>query len=51
VGKSERKSPLGRPSNRWEDNIKKDQRRILRARGLDQSRFRIGANGGLLCSR
>jgi hypothetical protein len=48
VGKTERKSPLGRPNNRWEDNIKINLKHILRARGQNQSRFRIGTNGGLL---
>jgi hypothetical protein len=28
VGKHERKSPLGRPSRRWEDNIKTDLREV-----------------------
>ena len=28
VGKSERKSPLGRPRRRWEDNIKMDLKEV-----------------------
>ena len=28
VGKPERKIPLGRPSGRWEDNIKMDLREV-----------------------
>jgi hypothetical protein len=28
VGKPERKSPLGRPRRRWEDNVKMDLREI-----------------------
>jgi len=28
VGKPERKSPLGRPNHRWEDNIKMDLREV-----------------------
>jgi hypothetical protein len=35
VGRPERKSPLGRPRNRWEDNIKTD----LRGIGNDEAKW------------
>ena len=33
VGKPEGKRPLGRPSRRWEDNIKMDLQEVLGGRG------------------
>jgi hypothetical protein len=33
VGKPERKRPLGRPSRRWEDNIKMDVQEVGGGRG------------------
>ena len=33
VGKPERKRPLGRPSHRWEDNIKMDLEEVGRGCG------------------
>jgi hypothetical protein len=33
VGKPERKRPLGRPSHRWEDNIKMDLQEVGGRRG------------------
>jgi hypothetical protein len=48
VGRPEEKRPLGRPSHRWEDNIKMDVRDI----GIDERTgfgwLRIWSNGGLL---
>ena len=35
VGKAEEKRPLGRPSRRWEDNIKMDLQEVGWRRGLD----------------
>jgi len=44
LGKSEGKSPLGRPRRRWEDNIKIDLQEVVGGRGdwmeLDQDRDR-----------
>jgi hypothetical protein len=37
VGKTEGKRPLGRPSCRWEDNIRIDVREIRGGCGLDAS--------------
>jgi hypothetical protein len=38
VGKPEGRRPLGRPSRRWEDNIKMDLREVgWGGHGLDQS--------------
>ena len=38
VGKPERKRPLGRPSRRWEDNIKMDLREVgCEGHGLDRA--------------
>jgi hypothetical protein len=51
VGKPEGKRPLGRPRNRWEDNIKLDLREI-QIDGANWIRLaRIGSNGGLLGTR
>ena len=33
MGKSEGKSPLGRPRRRWEDNIKMDLQEVVGGRG------------------
>jgi hypothetical protein len=50
VGKSEGRTPLGRPRRRWEDNIKMDLREGWGAQtGLIW--LRIGTDGGLLCIR
>jgi len=35
VGKPERKKPLGRPRERWEDNIKMDLQEVEWGGGLD----------------
>jgi len=35
VGKSKGKRPLGRPSCRWEDNIKMDLREVGWGHGMD----------------
>jgi hypothetical protein len=35
MGKSERKRPLGRPTSRWEDNIKMDPQEVGWGYGLD----------------
>jgi hypothetical protein len=37
VGKPEGKRPLGRPRNRWEDNIKADIKNKVECCGLDLS--------------
>jgi len=48
VGKTERKSPLGRPRRRWEDNIRMDLRKI-RWEGVDWINLaQVGTIGGLL---
>ena len=44
VGKPEGKRPLGRPSRRWEDNIKT----VLQEVGIGWSWLRIGTVGGHL---
>ena len=47
VGKPEGRRPLGKPSRRWEDNIKMDFERL--EGGVDWFNLaRIGAGGGLL---
>jgi hypothetical protein len=48
VGKSEGKGPLGRPRNRWEDNIKLDLLEVGGAVGTGWSWLRIGTGGGHL---
>jgi hypothetical protein len=45
VGKSEGKKPLGRPRNRWEDNIKIPRRKSV-LEGFIW--LRIGTGGGFL---
>jgi len=47
VGKTEGKSPLGRPRRRWEDNIKMDLREVGRGE-TGWSLLRIGTDGGHL---
>jgi hypothetical protein len=37
VGKPEGRRPLGRPTRRWEDNIKMDFQEVGWGHGLDQS--------------
>jgi hypothetical protein len=52
VGKPEGKRPMGRPSHRWEDNIKMDLQEDGRGvMGTGWSWLRIGAGGGHLCVR
>jgi hypothetical protein len=47
VGKLEGKGQHGRPSGRWEDNIKMDLQEIK----LDLSGLGRDTGGGLLCKR
>jgi hypothetical protein len=48
VGRLEAKRPVGRPGNRWKNNIKLDLREI----GIDGANWtrwlRVGSSGGLL---
>jgi hypothetical protein len=48
VGMPESKRPLGRPRNRWGDNIKMDLREIVIDGGTGFSWLKIGSSGGLL---
>ena len=48
VGKPVRKSPLGRPRRRWEDNIKMDLEEVEGVVGTGWSWLRIGTGGGRL---
>ena len=53
VGKPEGKRPLGRPRNRWEDNIKMDLQEVCGGGvvGTGWSWLRIGTSGGHLWVR
>jgi len=46
VGKPEGKRPLGRPSRRWEDNIKMDVQEVGCGAWTGSSWLRIGTGGG-----
>jgi hypothetical protein len=48
VGKPERKGPLVRPRNRWEDNIKMDLQEVGFGTRTGIIWLRIGTGGGLL---
>jgi hypothetical protein len=48
VGKPEGRKPLGRPSRRWEDNIKMDRRQVGLGGWTGSNWLRIGTDGGLL---
>ena len=48
VGKPEGKRPLGRPSRRWEKNIKTDLRAVGCGAWTGSSWLRIGTGGGHL---
>ena len=48
VRKPEGKRPLGRPSRRWEDNIKMDLQEVGGVVGTGWSWLRIGTCGGHL---
>jgi len=48
VGKSERKRPLGRPSRRGENNIKKDLQEVGCGMWTGSNWLRIGTGGGHL---
>jgi hypothetical protein len=48
VGKPEGKRPLGRPSRRWEDNIKRDLQEVGGIVGTGWSGLGIGTGGGHL---
>ena len=48
VGISEGKRPLGRPTRRWEDNIKMDLQEVVVVVGTGWSWLRIGTGGGHL---
>ena len=48
VGKPEGKRPLGRPSRRWEDNIKMDLQEVGGGCGDWMDWLRIGTGGGHL---
>jgi len=45
VGKPEGKRPLGRPSHRWEDNIKMDHQEVGWGVWTGSSWLRIGTGG------
>jgi hypothetical protein len=46
VGRPDGRRPLGRPSHRWEDNIKTDLQEVGWGHGMIF--LRIGTGGGLL---
>jgi hypothetical protein len=48
VGKPEEKGPLGRPSSRWEDNIKMYLQEVGFGVWTGSSWLRIGTDGGHL---
>ena len=48
VGKPEGKRPLGRPSRRWEGNIKMDVQEVDVEVRTESFWFRIGTDGGHL---
>ena len=48
VGKPEGKIPLGRPSRRWEDNIRMDLQEVRCGGWTGLSCLRIGTGGGHL---
>jgi hypothetical protein len=48
VGKPKGRRPLGRPSCRWEDNIKMDLGEVAWRVTAGSIWFRIGTGGGLL---
>jgi hypothetical protein len=48
VGKPEGKSSLGRPSHRWEDNIKIDLQEVKEGGGTGWGWLRIGTGDGHL---
>jgi hypothetical protein len=48
LGKSEGRRPLGRPRNRWEDNIKMDLQEVGWGEWTGLMWLRIGAFGGHL---
>ena len=48
VGKPEGKRPFGRPTLRWEDNIKMDLQEVEGGVGTGWSWLRIGTGGGHL---
>ena len=48
VGKPEGKRPFGRPTLRWEDNVKMDLQEIEGGVGTGWSWLRIGTGGGHL---
>jgi hypothetical protein len=51
VGKPERMRPLGRPSGRWEDNIKMYLREVRGGAWTGSTWFRISMGSGLLLTR
>ena len=48
MGKPESKRPLGRPTRRWEDNIKMDLREVVGILEIGKLLLKIGTNGGLM---
>jgi hypothetical protein len=48
MGRSERRKPLGRPRNRWEDNVKVDLQEVEWGAWTGLIWLRIGTGGGLL---
>jgi len=48
VGKREVMRPLGRPSHRWEDNIKMDLKKKMMRSWTGLILLRVGASGELL---
>ena len=51
MGKSEGKSPLGRPRRIWEDNIEIDPQEVEYGASTGSSWLRIETGGGHLCMR
>ena len=51
TGNPKGKRPLGRPSLRWEDDIRMNLKEIVRIRGIGLIRLRIGIVGETLLMR
>jgi len=47
VGKADGKSPRGRPTRRWDDNIKKDLEEVQSGAWTGSIWLRIGTGSGL----
>jgi hypothetical protein len=46
VGRPERKSSIGRPRRRWQENIKIDLQEVGRGKGLELFRSEVGQVAG-----